>query len=174
MAGILGRVRVGSMRKPTTHPQRFPTMFSSNLLEQPQLESNVVTQPPSILIIDDDEALSDVLSRRLRHQNFTTMTSDSGESGLARARAERPALIVLDLCLPDVDGFSICERLADSPDTCEIPVIILSGMERPDILKRCRSVGCQYFVRKPYDPNALLILIRQAIRERHGWCETED
>ena len=148
-------------------------MSGSGLLEQPQVESLAVEQRPSVLIIDDDEILADVLSRRLQRQQFDTMICDSGESGLARARAERPALILLDLCLPDVDGFSICERLADSVETCGIPVIILSGMEQPDILRRCRAAGCHYFVHKPYDPNALLALIRQAIRETRGWCEPD-
>jgi CheY-like chemotaxis protein len=83
--------------------------------------------------------------------------------------ADRPSLIVLDLRLPDTDGFSVCSQLVDDPATSEIPVIILSGMERPDIIRQSRAAGCQYFVRKPYDPNALLILIRQAIDESRGW-----
>ena len=143
-------------------------MFS-NVLEKPQLRSVKAEKRLTILIVDDDEALADVLSRRLRQQEFDTMTAESGQSGLAMAQSEHPALIVLDLRLPDIDGFSICEQLADSPDTCEIPVIILSGMERSDILRRCRAAGCQYFVRKPYDPNALLLLIRQAIRDSRPW-----
>ena len=74
--------------------------------------------------------------------------------------------MILDLRLPDVHGFSIpAEQLVDAAETCSIPVIMLSGMERPDIIRRCRAAGCTYFVRKPYDPNALLVLIRQAIGE---------
>ncbi|MEE8451189.1 MAG: response regulator [Thermoguttaceae bacterium] len=143
-------------------------MFA-NVLEVPQAESVKAEKRPAILIVDDDEALADVLSRRLRQQKFDPITAGSGQAGLAKARSERPSLIVLDLRLPDIDGFSICEQLADEPATCEIPVIILSGMEKPDILRRCRAAGCHYFVRKPYDPNALLILIRQAIRESRQW-----
>jgi CheY-like chemotaxis protein len=126
----------------------------------------------TILLVDDDEALLEVLSRRLSRQGFDTVTADSGESGLAKARADRPTLIVLDLRLPDRDGFDICQELDESPETCGIPKIILSGMVRPDIIRRARQVGCQYFVRKPYDPNALLVLIRQAIDETTGQCES--
>lgn len=145
-------------------------MFSS-LLEEPKPAPAATGKRPTILIIDDDEALAEVLSRRLQQQEFDTITADSGNSGLAKARAESPALIVLDLRLPDVDGFTVCEQLADGSDTCAIPVIILSGMERPDMLRRCRAAGCHYFLRKPYDPNVLLILIRQAIRETGSWDE---
>ncbi len=147
-------------------------MFA-NIAEQPKLEPvrKNKDQRDSILIVDDDDALADVLSRRLKQQGFDAITADSGKTGLAKARSDRPTLIVLDLRLPDTDGFAICEQLADAPSTCSIPVIILSGMEQPDILRRCRAAGCHYFVRKPYDPNALLILIRQAIQESSDWDE---
>ena len=147
-------------------------MFAE-VLQRPQPQRVTEQQRLSILIVDDDEVLSDVLSRRLQQQGFVTATASSGGSGLAQAKADRPDLIVLDLRLPDADGFDVCEKLADSPETCEIPVIILSGMEQPNILRRCRAVGCHYFLRKPYDPNALLILIRQAIQEAGGWDEAE-
>ena len=135
-----------------------------DLLEQPQAMLPG-SKPQTILIIDDDEAMADVLSRRLKKQGYHAITAESGMEGLIQARAEHPCLVILDLRLPDVDGFSICEQLADASETCMIPVIIVSGMERPDILRRCRSVGCRYFLRKPYDPDALLILIRQAIHD---------
>ena len=140
-----------------------------NLLEEPKLQPVPTESRPTILIVDDDEALTEVLSIRLQRQGFETTTANSGEDGLAKARSQRPALVVLDLRLPDMDGFSICQELADSPETCTIPVIILSGMDRPDILRRARAAGCSYFVHKPYDPNALLLLIREAIGEADAW-----
>jgi CheY-like chemotaxis protein len=145
----------------------------ASIIEQPKTAQSKVTadKRQTILIIDDDEVLSDVLSRRLRQQGFNALYADSGQSGLARARADQPSLILLDLRLPDADGFTICEQLADDLETCSIPVIILSGMERPDILRRCRAAGCLYYLRKPYDPNALLIIIRQAIQDAHGYDE---
>ncbi len=144
-------------------------MFAS-VIDRPKTEQSRIkaSKRQTVLIIDDDEVLSDVLSRRLQQQGFNAITADSGQCGLARARADQPSLIVLDLRLPDADGITICEQLADDLDTCSIPVIILTGMERPDILRRCRAAGCYYYLRKPYDPNALLILIRQAIHDAYG------
>jgi CheY-like chemotaxis protein len=142
----------------------------SSVIERPQAAPArvIARRRQTVLIIDDDEVLSDVLSRRLQQQGFDTVTADSGQSGLARARADQPSLILLDLRLPDADGITICQQLADDLDTCSIPVIILTGMERPDILRRCRAAGCHYYLRKPYDPNALLVLIRQAIEDARG------
>jgi CheY-like chemotaxis protein len=148
-------------------------MFAE-ILEQLEPAPLATRERPKILIVDDDDALADVLSDRLERQGFEALTAETGGAGLAKARSENPALIVLDLQLPDIDGFAICEQLADSPETCAIPVIILSGTERPDILRRCRAAGGHYFVRKPYDPNVLLILIRQAISEIDGWDPLDD
>jgi DNA-binding response OmpR family regulator len=142
-----------------------------DILEPLEAESDSAQRRHTILIVDDDEALADALSRRLRQQGFDTLTADCGRAGLAQAKVDRPSLIVLDVRLPDIDGLSICQQLADSPATCGIPVIILSGMARPDIIRRSRAAGCTYFVRKPYDPNAMLVLIRQAIEEASGWAQ---
>jgi len=144
-----------------------------DLLSQPELAAEGTDRREAILIIDDDEAMTEVLSRRLRQQGFETLAANSGAAGLALAQSQEPDLIVLDLRLPDTDGFTLCQRLVDSPNTCHIPVIILSGMERPDIIRRSRAAGCSFFVRKPYDPNALLVLIRQALREREAWAQPE-
>jgi len=135
----------------------------------PLLEpEQVITRRRSILIIEDDDAVSEVLALRLDRQGFKTQTARCGQEGLALASTHRPDLVLLDLHLPDVDGFAICQELVDNPGTSGIPVIILSGMERPDVIRRSRAAGCQYYVRKPYDPNALLILINQAIGETQG------
>lgn len=130
-------------------------------LEMPSAAA--ATARHSVLIVDDDEAMADVLSMRLNEQGFGTLVAARGSLALKLARSEKPDLILLDLCLPDVDGFELCERLVDDASTSDIPVIIVSGLERPDIIRRSRAAGCHYYVRKPYDPNALLTLIRQAI-----------
>jgi CheY-like chemotaxis protein len=148
------------------------TSTCGSLREKAQPSGEHAFSRHTVLIVDDDEALTEVLARRLRRQGFKISTAGCGEAGLHQARAARPSLVVLDLRLPDIDGLTICEQLADSPETCTIPVIILSGIEKPDILRRCRAAGCHYFLRKPYDPNALLLLIREAICQANGWMAT--
>jgi CheY-like chemotaxis protein len=121
-----------------------------------------------ILIVDDDDAATDVLSTRLKRQGFETVIAGDGRSARALARTEKPSVILLDLRLPDVDGFELCQELVDDQETSDVPVIILSGLERPDVLRKSRAAGCHYYLRKPYDPNALLTLIHQAIDEARG------
>jgi DNA-binding response OmpR family regulator len=139
----------------------------ADLATLPQIQPApiVARKQQTVLIIDDDDTLSEVLSHRLKQQGFRAVAAYCGKSGLAKAKTEPPAAIILDLGLPDVDGIAICEQLADARETCSVPIMILSGTDQPGIVRRCRAAGCHYFLRKPYDPNALLVLLRQAIRE---------
>lgn len=129
----------------------------------PQTDTPVAKR--QILIVDDDPQQAEVLAYRLGEQGFRTITAHRGEDALHIARSSHPQLILLDLRLPDVDGLSVCHRLTEQPATCGIPVIILSGMERPDIIRRAREAGCEYFLRKPYDPSALLVLVEHTLSE---------
>ncbi|MBI2826254.1 MAG: response regulator [Planctomycetia bacterium] len=118
-----------------------------------------------ILIIDDDADEVEVLSLGLTRRGFAVLSATNGAQGRVTARRQHPDLIVLDVKLPDIDGFTLCQELADAPDTCRTPVIMLSCMTRPDIIRRTRVTGCQYCVRKPCDTEALLTLIRHSIDE---------
>lgn len=116
-----------------------------------------------ILIIEDDFATAEILSVSLRRQGFEPITAHCAAQGWSDARREQPQLILLDLMLPDGDGLELCQRLVDSPETCLIPVIVVSASDAPDVVRRARSMGCHFFVHKPYDPNALLVLIQTAL-----------
>lgn len=138
-------------------------------VHEPQPRIRPPQQKRRILVVDDDHAQAEVLANRFRKLGFLTSTSYSGLEGLQKAHDELPDLIVMDMRMPDVDGHHVCRRLSGDPDTCHIPVIVLSAMERPDIIRKSRAAGCEYHVRKPYDPNALLVLVESAIGQRHDW-----
>jgi len=125
----------------------------------------------SVLIIDDDEGVSNVLAHCLKQQGFRTVAVGSAAAGVASAKQEPPSAVILDLGLPDADGLTVCEQLSDMPETCGTPIIVLSGRDGPGLVRRCRAAGCHYFVRKPYDPGALLVLLREAIRQTSLWAE---
>lgn len=135
------------------------------LAESPQLAAQQVAQRGLILIVDDDRSMAEVLAERLTRQRYRVIWAANGGEGLAAARRQRPDLVLLDLRLPDCDGLVICQELADATETCHIPVIIVSAMEGGDLVRRCRAAGGRYFLRKPYDPNALLLLIRDALSD---------
>lgn len=128
--------------------------------------------PLTILIVEDDETQIAPLEHRLTRQGYRVAAVQSGAEARDAVTRFRPDLVLLDLRLPDQDGFELCAQLADHPSTCGVPIIVLSALETPDIVRQARSAGGSYYVRKPYDPNVLLTLIEQALREdsQLDWC----
>lgn len=131
----------------------------------PKMEeaSELADVPPRVLIVDDDEDQAFCLLTRLESLGFEASIAHAGRHALSLAYVDRPDVILLDLRLPDIDGFDVCTTLADDPETCDIPVIIVSGMDRDDVVRSCRAAGSRYYLSKPYDPNVLLTLIRDAL-----------
>ena len=121
-------------------------------------------RPPKVLLVDDDDTQTDVLQDRLTRQGFVTYVAHAGHEALDLARRHHPHVVLLDLGLPDVSGLSVCEELSDAPETCDIPVIVVSALDGSDIVRRTRAAGGRFYVHKPYDPNVLLTLIENAVR----------
>lgn len=118
-----------------------------------------------ILIVEDDPLQREFLEGSLREQGFEPFGNGSPEEVFAWSCAHQPQAIILDLCFPSGCGLELCGRLVDHPATCSIPVIILSGSCDNDVVRKARAAGCRFFLGKPFDPNTLLLLIDQAIRE---------
>ncbi|MDA7978545.1 MAG: response regulator [Pirellulales bacterium] len=119
-----------------------------------------------ILLVDHDPRALESLSASLSRQGFTVATAGDGAAAMRMASCQPTQLIVLDANLPDADGLSVCEHLTDDSSTNEIPVIVLSSESDPSIVRRARAAGCTYFLRKPFDPNVLLVLIENSLRLR--------
>ena len=144
--------------------------MSQEAFAQLEPSEDSFARPRSVLIIEDDESQSAVLARRLEEQGYEMLVARSGQEGLVLARRLQPALILLDIKLPDMEGFDVCAQLNDCASTCAIPVIMVSGHEEPNVIRRARSVGCAYYIRKPYDPSVLLLLVQDAL-ERTQRCD---
>jgi DNA-binding response OmpR family regulator len=145
--------------------------MSTGLLTQPQRAFKWQGKGRKILIIDDDPAAAESLAAVLERMGYQASWTTHGRTGLTFARAEHPDVIILDLCLPDMDGLTLCEQLADGQGTCDIPIVVVSGWDRDDIVRRVRAAGGSFFLRKPYDPKALLILVEYVLREVDSWGE---
>lgn len=130
---------------------------------QPVAAPLSLDSPRRILVVEDDADQMAALSYRLQRLGYEATTANSGSQAIDAAKSMVPDLVLLDLGLPDIDGFNVCEQLGDEQTTCGVPIIILSGMDADDIVRRARSAGCAYYLRKPYDPNVLLTLIQNAL-----------
>jgi CheY-like chemotaxis protein len=116
-----------------------------------------------VLVIDDDPAVRLVLQRNLEHAGFEVRTAEDGSGGIAAARSGAPDIIVLDLLMPDGDGFHVLDQLGRDPATATLPVIVLTAITEPGMKERCREAGAAHVMTKPFDPDALASEIQRIV-----------
>jgi CheY-like chemotaxis protein len=114
---------------------------------------------PPILIIDDDPSTRDLVVAVLTAADFEVLTAPDGRAGLAVAQAAQPALILLDMMMPGMDGITTCEYLKEDPQTREIPVVGMTGSDDLKLTERAFRAGAELFLPKPFDAGNLLHLI---------------
>jgi signal transduction histidine kinase/DNA-binding response OmpR family regulator len=120
---------------------------------------NKVVQPPvllpgqTVLVVDDEPSIRRFLRHILETEGFLVIESRSGEDAVAIARREKPSLVLLDLVLPDINGFEVLSRLKEKPETEEIPVIILSIIEDEE---KCFRLGASDYLPKPINRERLV------------------
>lgn len=113
-----------------------------------------------ILIVEDNELNRDVLSRRLSASGYEVLVAEDGLQGLALAMAHQPDLILMDLGLPEIDGWECVRRLRANPVTRSIPVVALTAHAMTGHREKALEAGCDEFDTKPIDFAGLLIKMR--------------
>lgn len=116
-----------------------------------------------ILVVDDDPAITTALRRTLAFEGYTVEVAHSGEEGLRKVRDWTPDLVILDILMPGIDGFEVCQRLRAADDT---PVLMLTA--RDEVADRVRGLdaGADDYLVKPFAPDELLARIRAMLRRR--------
>ena len=118
-----------------------------------------------ILYVEDNEDNIFMLTRRLSRYGFEVIVAKNGEEGLAKVRSEDPAVILMDLDLPVLDGWEATRRLKASDETRHIPVIAVSAYAMISDRKRAFDAGCDDFFSKPVDLKVLLERIESFLPE---------
>lgn len=121
-----------------------------------------------ILIVEDNEMNRDVLSRQLTRRGYAVRTAPDGPQGLAIARDHTPELILLDLGLPEIDGWECARRLKADPATREIPIIALTAHAMLGDRQKALEAGCDEFDTKPIDLATLLEKITHLLARAQG------
>jgi DNA-binding response OmpR family regulator len=129
-----------------------------------------------ILVIDDDSGLLTLVRLGLEREGFTVFTAESGKEGLRRAYEKRPDVIILDITMPEMDGWATCQRLRSM---CDTPIIMLSARTDQADLLRGLSLGADDYLTKPCNFEELKARIRTVLRRTRGdsddaWRATYD
>jgi two-component system alkaline phosphatase synthesis response regulator PhoP len=112
-----------------------------------------------ILVVDDDRDIVDIIRYTVSRDNHEVLEASDGNEGLARAKTDKPDLIILDIMMPELDGLATSTRLAAEPATKNIPVIILTAKVRMRE-EFASAPNVQNFMDKPFEPMVLLEQIR--------------
>lgn len=116
---------------------------------------------PAILLVDDDLTLLSVLSRRVARAGYEVMTASSGPAALKQLTGSWPALLVIDLMMPGMDGFELARRVKQLAD---LPIIILSAVDASEAKVSALELYAEDYVTKPFDPDELVARIQRVLR----------
>jgi DNA-binding response OmpR family regulator len=117
-----------------------------------------------VLVVEDDPEINELVGEYVQIAGFRYRPVHEGAEAIRQARELHPALIVLDLMLPDVDGFEVCRQLKEDEQTAQIPVVMLTALNREEHRRRGRDCGAVAYITKPFDPDHLMHAIRQNAR----------
>ncbi len=118
-----------------------------------------------ILIVEDEQELALSLNTLLKSQGYLTITANDSLYGISLAYKDKPDLIILDLGLPAGGGFYVLKSLKESTETNDIPVLIFTGRQEPELEDRAYQQGAVAFIRKPFESNALLDRIKEILNK---------
>ena len=129
---------------------------------------------PKILVVDDEPEAVELVEFNLKQAGFDVATAVDGAEALKKARAVSPALILLDLMLPEIDGLEVCKLLRRDPATAGIPIIMLTAKAAEIDRVLGLELGADDYVTKPFSPRELVLRIRKILDHRKPAVEKRE
>lgn len=129
----------------------------------PRFRGESLSRPKTVLLVEDNEDNRIVYATMLEYSGFEVMEVGNGEEAVTLAREGHPDLILMDISIPGIDGWTATERLRSDPTTRSIPVIAVTAHALPEHRERARTLGCEGYLTKPCEPRRLLEEVRRVI-----------
>ena len=121
--------------------------------------------PIDVLVAEDDPVVRLAVRQLLEGEGYTCAEAEDGREALDIAQQCSPRLVLLDLMMPEVDGFTAAEQLRSDPRTCDVPIHCLTALDFPAARRAAERSGCEVFITKPFDVEGLLDVVSTAL---HG------
>src|SRR3954470_6285277 len=118
---------------------------------------------PTILMVDDEPTCLQVLTSALSAGNYQLICAVRPVEALSLARERNPHLVLLDVMMPEMDGFAVCHQLRNEPATKDVPIIFLSSLQDPQDRTRGIELGAVDFITKPFDPAEVRARVRRHV-----------
>ncbi|MCG6963099.1 MAG: response regulator [Acidobacteria bacterium] len=119
-----------------------------------------------ILVIDDDDGVREAIRDALAAEDHVIVEADNGRDGIAMARSETPDLIISDVVMAGMDGFTTLKTIRDNPDTAAIPLIIITGAANATGMRRAMTLGANDYLEKPFSARELLATVAARLKQR--------
>ena len=121
-----------------------------------------------ILVIDDDLAINELIKINLELAGYKVMTAFDGNKGYALAKQENPDLIVLDVMMPDVDGYTVAKRIRENDDTKDIPILMLTALNMLQNKVQGFNIGVDDYLVKPFEMEELQVRIKALLKRSNN------
>ena len=121
---------------------------------------------PIVLIVDDNETNRDVLSRRIRRYGYETKTAVDGREALQLIRSEDFDLVLLDIMMPELNGYQVLERVKQDPEHRNLPIIVISALDDIDSIVKCIQLGAEDYLPKPFNPLILRARVTACLEKK--------
>jgi DNA-binding response OmpR family regulator len=130
--------------------------------------TNVGQVEHSVLVVEDDKFLRDLIQQKLQKEGFQTLSAVDGEEGIKIALEKQPHLVLLDLILPGADGFEVLRQLKANSKTSTIPIIVLSNLGQKEDMERAIKDGAEDFmVKAHFTPSEIVAKVRSTIKAKY-------
>jgi DNA-binding response OmpR family regulator len=123
---------------------------------------------PTILVVEDDLDVAEMLSAYFGVQGYEVLIASLGEEGVLSCRTDRPDLVILDIRLPDIDGYEVARQLRTNRRTADIPIIFLTDKRHREERLQGLELGADDYITKPFDIQELRLRVRNALRRTSG------
>lgn len=125
-----------------------------------------VMKKQKILVIDDDPIICRIVQKILEQNGYEVLLATNGNEGLGIAKSTSPDLILLDIMLPDIDGFEICRKLRGTEKTSDISIIMMTAADQSSDIVRGLDIGADDYATKPFSPLELVARIKSHLRRK--------
>jgi DNA-binding response OmpR family regulator len=126
----------------------------------------VKTMDKKILVIDDEPELVKAIEIRLKANGYQVIFAYDGEEGIQKAFLEKPDLIILDIIMPKMNGFEVCQILKGDEKSKEIPILILTASQQRELERKCLEAGASAALMKPFEADELLVLVDELLKKK--------
>ena len=127
--------------------------------------------PTRVLVIDDDDAMTDMIKHILEPNSFDVMVANSGPEGINKTRQLNPEVVILDLLMPDMDGWQVCKAIREFS---QVPILVISAISKPGMVAKALDEGADDYLLKPVTSNVLIANVRRLARRARAEREAND